>query len=78
MRFFTQSREGAKICSRRGAESAENARAAARLQFPSGKYEGLLAQRGDTALRSLRLCANQFSFCFARPRLRVNPFQAIR
>ncbi|MDQ0251396.1 hypothetical protein J2W22_003460 [Sphingomonas kyeonggiensis] len=71
MNFLTRSREGAMISSRRGAESAEKkVRAKARFLLPSAKIEWLLGQSGETPLRSLRLCANQFFS--APPRLRVN------
>ena len=76
MIWFTQRRDGAKICSRRDAENAEMPGARKRSGSTAAWNEGLLAQPGMTSLRSLRLCVK--SFFFAPSRLCVNQFQAIR
>ena len=48
-------------------------RATARPQITAANDEGLLAQPGETPLRSLRLCANTL-LNSAPPRLRVSQF----
>jgi len=77
MSLFTRSREGAKkaLFAQRRRERRDVIPGCASSLSASSDLD-IRALSRLTPLRSLRLCANQFSFFFAPSRLRVNQIQA--